>query len=110
MKTLIIRKYNAINGWPVWVSLTGTKDISSIDDVVNKALDETKSLVTNNPNDIKRLCEKIRFKVEENIANTGCCVLIYVDKMFVMSSFGDLASSTMQFKEMMFLLNMAPHI
>ena len=110
MKSLIIRKYNAINGWPVWVSLTGTKDITNIDSVVNNALKKTESLVTNNPNDIKKLCEKIRFNVEENITNTGCCVLLYVDKMFVMSAFGDLNMASIQFKEMLFLLNIAPHI
>ena len=112
--SLIIRKYNAVNGWPIWLSLddsTGPEvDITDIDSVMNKAIKDNENLITNNPNNMKILCQKIKEHVMECLVPSGCAVVIYVDKMFIVSGSGTLDKPTTTFREMLFLLNIAPHV
>ena len=114
--SLVIRKYNAVNGWPIWISVDDSQDIepvdiTNIDSIVNTAFENNKNLITNNPNNVKILAERIREHVDKSLLHpSGIAVVIYVDKMFAVSGSGTLDKPTTAFREMVFLLNVAPHV
>jgi flagellar biosynthesis/type III secretory pathway protein FliH len=43
---MIIRKYNAVNGWPTYIGIIADCDLSDLDDVFNKAIDVCVNIIS----------------------------------------------------------------
>ena len=93
---MIIRKYNIIGGWPLYVSIICDQDLSKLDKVVNEGVRKlyipNKNISIQDTRDIagylSNLIVEFYNKIKENSVE-GVAVTIYVDKLLVNSYYGD---------------------
>jgi hypothetical protein len=115
---LFIRKYNIINGWPLYISMIVDEDVSDIDSVVNSVVTACKDsgMLENNLQSMRNftgiLSETLIThynKKKENCVE-GVGILLAIDKAMISSLYGDHMNHTMCRNEFYSILNMMPHI
>ena len=115
---LIVRKYNIINGWPMWCGIICDENLSSLDEVINSVIKACKSagMISNNIQDIRNMSGIISETIIEyyNIKKENCvegiALLIYCDKLAVENFYGDFMNHTSCRIEWAGLIGMLPHI
>lgn len=115
---LIIRKYNIIHGWPLYIALICDYDLSDLDVVVNKVVNRCKEndLVTNNIQKMRNVTGVISGHLidyyngkKENCVE-GVAVTLYIDKLMINNYFGDFMNHAQCRNEHLQLLNMMTQI
>jgi hypothetical protein len=115
---LTVRKYNIINGWPLYIGLICDEDISDLDLVVNGVIDACNyaGLISNNIQQIRNvtgiLSETLQNHYNSKKKNCveGVAISLYCDKNFVQNYFGDFMCHLSCRLEYAGILNMLPHI
>jgi len=115
---LLIRKYNLVKGWPMYVGIICDCSLSDLDDVINDAVDEV-DLEGELGNDIQNM-RNLTGVVSEAIQNhynnikknsvEGIGILLYVDKCAIANMYGDMMNHGQCRAEFYSILNMLPHI
>jgi hypothetical protein len=115
---LFIRKYNIINGWPLYISMLCDEDISDLDHVVNDIIKvcNDNGMLNNNIQNMRNftgiLSESLMIyynKKKENCVE-GIAILLAIDKLMISNLYGDFMNHTMCRNEFYSILNMMPHI
>jgi len=115
---MFIRKYNIINGWPLYISMICDEDISDLDHLVNnivKACNDA-GMLTNNIQDMRNftgiLSESliIHYNNKKENCVEGIGILLAIDKLMISNLYGDYMNHTMCRSEFYSVLNMMPHI
>ena len=110
---LFIRKYNAIYGWPLYVSMIVDEDISDIDSIVNEVIRECKkaNMIDNNTQNLRNFTGILSETLLEHYNNKkencveGIAITLYIDKMIINNYFGDYMNHSMCRSEHLSLLN-----
>jgi hypothetical protein len=90
---LFVRKYQVKGGWPLFISLICDLDVNDLDQVVNKAMSEFK--LEEGIQSLRNLCGflsesiSLHYNNEKTGAVEGIAVLLYADKCFISSLYGD---------------------
>ena len=115
---LLIRKYNIVNGWPMYIGIICDCSLSDLDNVVNKAM-EMCDLDGDKGNDIQTM-RNVTGIVSETIQKhynaikrnsvEGIGILLYVDKCAIANMYGDMMNHGQCRSEFYSILNMLPHI
>lgn len=115
---LIVRKYNIVNGWPLYLSLIADISLSDLDSVVNgvvKACKE-KGMLSNDIQDMRNFTGILSETIVEyyNSIKSNCvegvAILLAIDKCMIENFYGDYMNHAMCRSEFGFLINMMPHI
>ena len=87
---LVIRKYTKW-GWPMYVGMITDDDLSTLDDVVVAFMEANKDEGwVNNIQQVRNLSGKLSDELVAKFEKTeGCAVVLYLDKCFVSSLWGD---------------------
>lgn len=105
---MIIRKYTHW-GWPIYIALIADDDLSDLDDVVVAYMMENRAHGW--VDDIQKIRNLAGALTERLVGHYGKCegvaVILYVDKMFVSSLFGDFMNHTACRIELYTLLQMS---
>ena len=119
---LLIRKYNIIKGWPMYVGIICDCSLSDLDQVINDAVDVFTELGTLDGeigNDLQamRNFTGIVSQFIQDHYNTikknsveGIGILLYVDKCAIANMYGDMMNHGQCRAEFYSILNMLPHI
>ena len=115
---LTTRKYNIINGWPMFVSMICDEDMSDIDQVVNGVIDacDEVGLIGNNVQNLRNitgiLSETIlkHYNTKKKNCVEGIYILLICDKVYVCNAFGDMMNHEKCLNEIMGVYNLAPHV
>lgn len=115
---LFIRKFNAVCGWPLYVSMIVDEDVSDIDQVVNDVIRACKDseMINNNLQNMRNftgiLSETLinHYNNKKENCVEGVAILLAVDKAMIANLYGDYMNHTMCRSEWYSLLNMMPHI
>jgi len=115
---LFIRKYNIVNGWPLYVSMIVDEDVGDLDLVVNHIVSACRdnNMFNNNIQDMRNftgilsesLIDYYNSKKENCVEGIG--ILLAVDKCMISNLYGDYMNHTMCRSEFYSILNMMPHI
>jgi hypothetical protein len=103
-------------GWPLFVSLICDISLNDLDEVVNEYVDEFGGEPSENIQDMRDfaggLSDEIvnHYNEQKKHCVEGCAVIMYVDKLFISSCYGDLMTHTKCAIELYSILNMMPHI
>jgi hypothetical protein len=97
---LIVRKYNIVRGWPMYVGIICDENLSDLDIIVNKAFKDFKDagLMINNIQNFRNLTGYVsetitnHFNLKKENCVEGVAVFLYVDKLAISSCYGDLMS------------------
>jgi len=112
------RKYNIINGWPLYISGIIDEDISDIDQVVNGVVKACKDagMLNNNLQDMRNftgiLSETVitHYNNKKENCTEGIGIILIIDKAVISNLYGDYMNHTMCRSEFYSILNMMPHI
>ena len=115
---MIIRKFNAINGWPTYLGIITDYDLSDLDNVFNEAVElcKEKGLIDNNIQHLRNangvISEYIINYYNSKKPNVleGLGILMACDKLTISGLYGDFMNHTMCRSEFYSILNMMPHI
>jgi hypothetical protein len=115
---MIVRKYNIINGWPLYVGLICDWSLSDLDKVVNEAIKacSDKGMIGNDIQGIRNvtgiLSESIvsYYNCKKENCVEGVAILLYVDKCAVENFYGDFMNHTSCRIEWAGIIDMLPHI
>lgn len=115
---MTIRKFNIINGWPMWVGLICDENLYDLDQVINGAVDACKNagMINNNLQNMRNLTGIISETIQEyyNTKKKNCvegvAITLYVDKAYIQNFFGDFMNHTSCRIEYAGALSMLPHI
>jgi len=114
---LIVRKYQAF-GWPLFVSLICDVSLSDLDKVVYECIDgcERGDLIKNDIQSQRNFCGLLSDRIIEHYdrVKRGCvegvAVLVYWDKCFCSSLWGDFMVHTSCKQELFSIIQTLPHI
>ncbi len=119
---LLIRKYNIVKGWPMYVGIICDCSLSDLDDVINKAMETFKMsgfMDGEKANDLQTM-RNLTGVISEAIQNhynavklhsvEGIGILLYVDKCAIANMYGDMMNHGQCRAEFYSILNMLPHI
>lgn len=112
---LVVRKYQMMKGWPLFVSLICDWSLSDLDLVVNEAKNNFGE-VHDDIQEVRNFCGFLSDHLYQhyNEKKEGCvegiAVLWYVDKCFVSSLWGDFMVHASCKQELFFIINTLPHI
>ena len=115
---LVVRKYNIINGWPMYVGLICDEDLSDLDTVVNGVISacDAAGMIDNNIQNIRNLSGILSETLITYYGNKkkhcveGVALLLYVDKCAIENFFGDFMNHTSCRIEWAGIIGMLPHI
>jgi len=115
---LIVRKYNIINGWPLWIGMICDEDLSDLDMVVNDVIEacEDAGMISNNIQQARNitgiLSESIQLHYNSKKKNCveGVIISLYLDKLFCQNAMGDFMNHTSCRIEYAGIMAMVPHI
>jgi hypothetical protein len=115
---LTVRKFNIVNGWPLYLGLICDEDLSELDRVVNGIMDacNEKGMLSNNIQSMRNvtgiLSETIQKFYNDKKKNCveGVAILLYVDKCAIQNFFGDFMNHTSCRIEWAGIMSMLPHI
>lgn len=115
---MIVRKYNIINGWPLYVGLICDWSLSDLDKVVNDAIRacHDAGMIGNDIQGIRNvtgiLSETIvsYYNARKENCVEGVAILLYVDKCAVENFYGDFMNHTSCRIEWAGIIDMLPHI
>lgn len=113
---MIVRKYNIINGWPVYVGVICDYSLTDLDKVVNDAVDAFESKNLNDLQEARNLAGYISESIKNyyNAKKKNCVegigIGMYVDKCFISSLYGDFMNHLSCRLEFYQILNILPHI
>jgi len=119
---LIIRKYNILSGWPMYVGIICDLSLSDLDIVVNAAVNLYKDeglLDGQSGNDIQTMRNltgyvsstiELWYNTQKENSVEGIGILLYVDKCAIASMYGDMMNHNACRAEFYSILNMLPHI
>ena len=115
---MVIRKYNIVNGWPLYVSLICDWDLGDLDEVVNGVVDSCREnrMFENNIQNMRNftgvLSETLinHYNSKKKNCVEGIGILLAIDKAMISNLYGDYMNHTMCRSEFYSVLNMMPHI
>jgi hypothetical protein len=115
---LIVRKYNIVRGWPMFIALICDYSLSDLDNVVNSAIDECEEngLINNDIQNMRNITGYISDKLvkyynsKKKNCVEGVLVFLYVDKLAISSAFGDLMNHEKCVAEVYSILNLMTKI
>lgn len=100
---MILRKYTKW-GFPIYVGVIADENLDQLDEVVD--LGNT-GYSRNSIQDFRNIAGSICERVSQAFNCEGVAVIVYADKMFVSSLWGDFMTHAMCRQELFFLLNMS---
>jgi len=114
---MIVRKYNIVKGWPLYIGLICDEDLSDLDHIVNGVIDACFDMIeSNNIQQMRNitgiLSETIQkyYNKKKNNCVEGIAILLYVDKCVVENFYGDYMNHGPCRIEWAGIINMLPHI
>ncbi len=114
---MIVRKYNIIKGWPLYLGLICDEDLSDLDHIVNGVIDACSYMIeSNNIQQMRNitgiLSETIQIYYNDKKKNCveGIAILLYIDKCAIENFFGDFMNHTSCRIEWSGIIGMLPHI
>jgi len=115
---LIVRKYNIVNGWPLYIGLICDEDLSDLDGIVNGIMAACSKfgMLTNNIQSMRNVTGIISetlqqyFNAKKENCVEGVAILLYVDKCAIENFFGDFMNHTSCRIEWAGIMSMLPHI
>jgi hypothetical protein len=113
---MIVRKYNIVNGWPVYVGIICDWSLSNLDSVVNEAVDAFEGRNLNDIQEVRNLAGylsdyiKNHYNTKKKNCVEGIGIAMYVDKCFISSLYGDFMNHLSCRMEFYQILNILPHI
>jgi len=119
---LIVRKYNIIKGWPMYVGIICDCSLSDLDRLINDTMDilnEQNILEGELGNDIQTMRNitgiiseaiQLHYNTIKKNSVEGIGILLYVDKCAIANMYGDMMNHGQCRAEFYSILNMLPHI
>lgn len=115
---MTIRKFNIINGWPMWIGLICDENLSDLDKVVNGAIEACKEagMICNDLQQMRNITGILSETIQEyyNAKKANCvegiAITLYIDKAYIQNFFGDFMNHTSCRIEYAGALAMLPHI
>ncbi|MHA1700708.1 MAG: hypothetical protein ACTSWK_00425 [Promethearchaeota archaeon] len=115
---MFIRKYNIVNGWPIYVSGIIDESISDLDHVVNSVIRSCKDagMFKNDIQNMRNLTGILSETLIQYYNNKkencveGIGILLAIDKCMISNLYGDYMNHAMCRSEFYSILNMMPHI
>ena len=109
---MIIRKYNRLCTWPLYIGIICDADLSDLDEVVSSFPFEGEENIQYIRNYVGELSDTIikHYNGIKTDSVEGVAIFAYVDKMAVSSLSGDFMNHGMCRQEFYSILGMMPHI
>jgi len=115
---MIVRKYNIINGWPLYLGIIADSNLDTLDTIVNATIKRCKAagMITNSIQNMRNLTGILSetiieyYNAEKDNCVEGVAILLYVDKCVIENFFGDFMNHTSCRIEWAGIMGMIPHI
>jgi hypothetical protein len=115
---MIVRKYNIINGWPLYLGIIADSNLDTLDSIVNATIKQCKEaeMITNSIQNMRNLTGILSetiieyYNQEKENCVEGVAILLYVDKCVIENFYGDFMNHTSCRIEWAGIMGMIPHI
>lgn len=115
---MIVRKYNIINGWPLYLGIIADSNLNNLDSIVNSVIKQAKKagMLTNSIQNMRNLTGILSetiieyYNAEKDNCVEGVAIMLYVDKCVIENFFGDYMNHTSCRIEWAGILGIIPHI